>query len=90
MVLIPSQAVIFNKDGLNGGVVSDGKLEIRKLDLDADDEAEVAVRAGINPGYLVILNPPINVVGGVRVKTGCERLEGTHQAGFAPRRLRHR
>jgi RND family efflux transporter MFP subunit len=70
VVLIPSQAVIFNNSGLNAGVVAGGKLEIRKLDLEADDGAQVEVRAGLKPGDLVILNPPVNATGGMRVRTG--------------------
>jgi RND family efflux transporter MFP subunit len=70
VVLVPSQAVIFNDAGLNVGVVADGKVELRKLDLEADDGAQVEVRAGIKPGDQVILNPPVNVAGGMRVRTG--------------------
>ena len=70
VVLIPSQAVIFNNDGLNAGVIAGGKLEIRKLDLEADDGAQLEVRAGLKPGDLVILNPPVNATGGMPVRTG--------------------
>jgi RND family efflux transporter MFP subunit len=70
VVLIPSQAVIFNNDGLNAGVVADGKLEIRRLDLEADDGAQVEVRAGVKPGDQVILNPPVNVTDGMRIRVG--------------------
>jgi RND family efflux transporter MFP subunit len=70
VVLIPSQAVIFNNDGLNAGVVADGKLEIRRLDLEADDGAQVEVRAGLKPGDQVILNPPVNATNGMRVRPG--------------------
>ena len=70
VVLIPSQAVIFNNDGLNAGVVADGKLEIRRLDLEADDGAQVEVRAGLKPGDQVILNPPVNATDGMRVRAG--------------------
>jgi multidrug efflux pump subunit AcrA (membrane-fusion protein) len=66
---IPSQAVIFNKDGLNAAIVEDGRIELRKLDLEADNGADVEVRAGLNPGDLVILSPPVNVANGMRVNT---------------------
>jgi multidrug efflux pump subunit AcrA (membrane-fusion protein) len=34
VVRVPSQAVIFNKDGLSAAVVADGKVQFRKLELD--------------------------------------------------------
>jgi multidrug efflux pump subunit AcrA (membrane-fusion protein) len=69
-VLIPSQAVIFTNDGLNAGVVAGGNLELRKLDLEADDGAQVEVRAGLKAGDQIILNPPVNATDGMRVRTG--------------------
>jgi RND family efflux transporter MFP subunit len=70
VVLIPSQAVIFTNDGLNAGVVAGGNLELRKLDLEADDGAQVEVRAGLKAGDQIILNPPVNATDGMRVRTG--------------------
>ncbi len=56
-MLIPSQAVIFNKDGLSAAVVSNGKVELRKLELEADNGVDVEVRIGLRPGDRVILSP---------------------------------
>jgi RND family efflux transporter MFP subunit len=69
VVLIPSQAVIFNKDGLSAAVVSNGKVELRKLELEADNGVNVEVRIGLRPGDRVILSPPANIADGVRVQT---------------------
>jgi len=69
VVLIPSQAVIFNKDGLSAAVVSNGKVELRKLELEADNGVNVEVRIGLRPGDRVILSPPANVADGMRVQT---------------------
>jgi RND family efflux transporter MFP subunit len=69
VVLIPSQAVIFNKDGLSAAVVSNGKVELRKLELEADNGLNVEVRIGLRPGDRVILSPPANIVDGMRVQT---------------------
>jgi multidrug efflux pump subunit AcrA (membrane-fusion protein) len=69
VVLIPSQAVIFNKDGLSAAVVTNGKVELRKLDLEADNGADVEVRTGLTPGDRVIVSPPTNVTEGMRVQT---------------------
>jgi len=69
VVVIPSQAVIFNKDGLSAAVVSNGKVELRKLDLEEDNGADVEVRTGLKPGDCVIVSPPANVRDGMRVQT---------------------
>jgi RND family efflux transporter MFP subunit len=69
IVLIPSQAVIFNKDGLSAAVVSGGKVELRKLELESDNGADVEVRNGLRPGDRVIVSPPTNVTDGMRVQT---------------------
>jgi RND family efflux transporter MFP subunit len=68
VVLVPSEAVIFDKDGLSVAVVDDGHAVIRHLDILADDGAQLEVRAGLQPGDRVILNPPANLVGGMKVK----------------------
>jgi RND family efflux transporter MFP subunit len=67
IINIPSQAVIFNQDGLRTAVVSEGKIELHKIDLDADNGASVDVRAGLKPGDHVVLGPPANVSDGMRV-----------------------
>ena len=69
VVLIPSQAVIFNKDGLSAAVVSNGKVKLRKLELEADNGVNVEVRIGLRPGDRVILSPPANIADGMRVQT---------------------
>jgi RND family efflux transporter MFP subunit len=69
VVLIPSQAVIFNTDGLSAAVVSNGKVELRKLELEADNGANVEVRIGLRPGDRIILSPPANIADGMRVQT---------------------
>jgi RND family efflux transporter MFP subunit len=69
VVVIPSQAVIFNKDGLSAAVVSGGKVELRKLDLESDNGADVDVRNGLRPGDRVIVSPPTNVRDGMRIQT---------------------
>jgi multidrug efflux pump subunit AcrA (membrane-fusion protein) len=61
--------VIFNKDGLNAAVVADGKVQIRHLDVQADDGSQLEVRGGLQPGDKVILSPPVNVTDGMKVRT---------------------
>lgn len=69
VMIIPSQAVIFNKDGLSAAVVTGDKIELRKLELEADNGGNVEVRGGLKPGDRLILSPPANVSDGMRVKT---------------------
>ena len=70
VITIPSEAVIFNQDGLKIAVVSAGKVELREIDLDLDNGASVDVRAGLKAGDHVILSPPANVANGMRVQEG--------------------
>jgi RND family efflux transporter MFP subunit len=65
--VVPAEALIFNRDGLQVVVVNNGKSEIRKVRVTSDLGARVEVDAGIKPGDRVILNPPVNLVEGSRV-----------------------
>jgi RND family efflux transporter MFP subunit len=69
VVLVPSQAIIFDKNGLSAAVFEEGIARLRHLDLEADDGAQVAVRAGLKPGDVLILNPPVGVTDGTKVTT---------------------
>jgi hypothetical protein len=53
-------------------VYEDGEARLRRLDVEADDGAQVAVRAGLNASDQLILNPPIGLVDGMRVATASE------------------
>ena len=70
VIIVPSQAVIFNSNGLTAAVYENGVARIRHLDLLRDDGAQVEVRAGLNPGDRIILSPPIDIRDGMRVQTG--------------------
>jgi hypothetical protein len=50
-------------------VYENGEAHLRRLDVEADDGAQVAVRAGLNVSDQLILNPPIGLVDGMRVTT---------------------
>jgi hypothetical protein len=49
--------------------VADGKVQIRHLDVQADDGSQLEVRGGLQPGDKVILSPPVNVTDGMKVRT---------------------
>ncbi|MHB8885239.1 MAG: efflux RND transporter periplasmic adaptor subunit [Methylovirgula sp.] len=69
VITVPSQAVIFNKNGLSAAVDEDGMVRLRHLDVLADDGAQIEVRAGLNPNDRIILNPPIGVTDGMHVSS---------------------
>ena len=68
VVFIPSEAIIFNQGGLSAAVYAGGHVEIRHLNVLADDGSQVEVRDGVNPGEQIILNPPVNLTDGMKVK----------------------
>ena len=69
VVSVPSQALIFDKDGLQAAVYENGVARLRHLDVAADNGGTVDVRAGLRPGDRLIVNPPIGVTDGMRVTT---------------------
>ena len=71
-IIVPSQALILNANGLSAAVYNDGQAHLRRLDLLRDDGAQVEVRAGLNPGDRIILNPPVNIRDGMRVQAAAE------------------
>jgi RND family efflux transporter MFP subunit len=77
VVMVPSQAVIFDKDGLSAAVFDDGTARLRHLDLEADDGAQVEVRAGLKSGDRLILNPPVGLTDGMKVTSPQVATPGT-------------
>ena len=63
-LLVPAEAIIFNRDGLQVAVVEDGVARIRKISVARDLGTEVEVRDGVKEGDQVILNPPVDLVDG--------------------------
>ncbi len=65
---VPADAIIFNRDGMQVAVVSDGKTEIRRVRVKRDLGTRVEVDTGIKAGDQVILNPPVTLVDGSKVQ----------------------
>jgi RND family efflux transporter MFP subunit len=65
---VPADAIIFNRNGMQVAVVSDGKAEIRKVNVKRDLGTRVEVDSGIKVGDQVILNPPVTLVDGSKVQ----------------------
>ena len=69
-IIVPSQAIIFDKNGLSVAVYQDGVAHLRRIAVARDDGAEVELRAGLQPGEQVILNPPVGIAEGMKVSSG--------------------
>jgi hypothetical protein len=67
VITIPSDAIIFDKHGLQAAVSDNGVVHLHRLDIAADDGATVEVRGGLHAGERLILNPPIGATDGMRV-----------------------
>ena len=68
VIVLPSQAVIFDQNGLSAAVYSNGALQLHHLDVLADNGATLDIRAGLDEGDQVVLNPPVDVRDGMLVQ----------------------
>jgi RND family efflux transporter MFP subunit len=66
-LIVPSEAIIFNRNGLSVAVVEDGVARIRKIGLVRDLGTSVEVNAGVRNGDRVILNPQVDLTDGRKV-----------------------
>jgi RND family efflux transporter MFP subunit len=67
-LLVPAEAIIFNRNGLQVAVVEDGVAHIRKVSVARDLGTQVEVRDGVKQGDLLIVNPPVELVDGSKVQ----------------------
>uniref|UniRef100_I2Q1A6 RND family efflux transporter, MFP subunit n=1 Tax=Desulfovibrio sp. U5L TaxID=596152 RepID=I2Q1A6_9BACT len=67
-LIVPGQAVIFDRKGLHVAVVEDGVAHIRDITEIRDLGTEVEVSAGVADGDKVILTPPVDLRDGDRVE----------------------
>jgi RND family efflux transporter MFP subunit len=66
-LIVPSEAIIFTREGLSVAVVEDGVAHIRKISLVRDLGTSVEVNAGVNKGDQVILSPQVDMTDGRKV-----------------------
>jgi RND family efflux transporter MFP subunit len=64
---VPSDAVVFNADGLHVALAENGVVHFRKVDIVRDRGTEIDVSDGLKAGDQVILNPPVNLAEGSKV-----------------------
>src|SRR6202045_4572051 len=63
-LLVPADAIIFNRNGMQVAVVNNGKAELRKGKVKRDFGTRVEVDSGIKAGAQGILNTPVTLVDG--------------------------
>jgi len=68
LFVVPSDAVVFDSDGLHVAVLEDGVARMRRINLVHDLGANVEVNQGLKEGDVVIRAPPINLADGARVQ----------------------
>jgi RND family efflux transporter MFP subunit len=66
-LIVPSEAVIFNRDGLSVAIVDDGVVHLRKITSVRDFGTTVEVSAGVAEGDKVVLNPQVDLTDGRKV-----------------------
>jgi RND family efflux transporter MFP subunit len=69
---VPADAIIFNRNGMQVAVVSNGRAALRKVNVKRDLGTRVEVDSGIKAGEQVILNPPVTLVDGSKVQPRSE------------------
>jgi RND family efflux transporter MFP subunit len=66
-LIVPSEAIIFNREGLSVAVVENGVAHIRKITEVRDLGTVVETSEGVKDGDQVILNPPVDLADGHKV-----------------------
>jgi hypothetical protein len=68
-LIIPAEAVIFDRNGLNVAAVENGVVHIRKVTVARDRGTSIEVSDGVKSGDQVILNPPADISEGQTVNS---------------------
>ena len=64
---LPSNTLLFRKEGLRVGIVRDGRVQLVPVQIGQDYGAKVEILSGLAPADQVILNPPDSLAQGERV-----------------------
>ena len=67
-LIVPASAIIFNQNGMQVAVVENGVAHLHKIAITTDYGTEVEVNEGIKAGDQVILQPPVNLTDGDKVR----------------------
>jgi multidrug efflux pump subunit AcrA (membrane-fusion protein) len=67
-VIIPSNTLIFRKEGLQAGLVRNGKAELVPVKISRDYGNSVEIVSGLQPTDAVIMDPSDSLVDGMPVR----------------------
>jgi RND family efflux transporter MFP subunit len=67
-LIVPADAIIFNRDGVQVAVVEGGVARLRKVTIARDLGKTVEVRDGVKSGDQVVLNPSVELADGSKVQ----------------------
>jgi RND family efflux transporter MFP subunit len=67
-LVLPADAIIFNGDGSQVAVIENGTAHIRKVSVTRDLGTQVEINDGVEQGDQVIVNPPVTLVEGSKVR----------------------
>ena len=76
-LLVPAEAIIFNRNGLQVAVIEDGNAHIRKVSVARDLGTQVEVRDGVKEGDMVVLYPQVDLVEGSKVQAQPQNAEAS-------------
>lgn len=68
LLVVPSDAIVFDGDGLHVAVLEDGVARFRKVNVVNDLGTAVQVDDGVKPGERVIRSPSVNLADGSKVQ----------------------
>jgi len=71
-LIVPDAAIIFNQNGKQVAVVENGIAHLHKITITTDYGAEVQVSEGVKDGDQVVLQPPVNLADGDKVRISSE------------------
>ncbi len=67
-LIVPAPAIIFNQNGMQVAVVENGVAHLHKIAITTDYGTEVEVNKGVKDGDQVILQPPVDLEDGDKVR----------------------
>ncbi len=67
-LIVPSDAIVFDSDGLHVAVLKDGITHFQKVTVARDLGTEVEISSGIDKGDQVIRNPAVDLADGARAQ----------------------
>jgi len=69
-LMVPASAIIFNQSGMQVAVVENHTAHLHTIAVTADHGTEIEVNEGVRDGDQVILQPPVNLADGDKVRIG--------------------